>query len=41
MKALRNFIIGISVCLAVLLFLNMTFLGTAIAFFREGRWPTG
>ncbi len=41
MKALRNFIIGISVCLAVLLFLNMTFLGTAIAFFREGRMAYG
>ena len=41
MKVLRNLIIGASVCLAVLLVLNMTFLGTAVAFFREGRMAYG
>lgn len=41
MRAVRSFLLFITVCLSLALALNATFLGTAAAFLREGRMAYG
>ncbi len=41
MMTLRNLMIGLTVCLAAVLMVNMTFIGTAVAFLRDGRMAYG
>ncbi len=41
MKVLRNLLIGVAACLAVAIIANMTFLGTVLAYIREGRMAYG